>query len=286
MKNMKISEVIEKMHEFHQPYTEGKKTRDKILYGNANQQCTGIAVTATANFDVLQKAVKEGVNLIISHEGITYNYEKLYDVDEVDNDVLQAKLKYIRDNDLCIWRDHDHMHGSGGPHVTERLRNDMIFYGTMEELGWKPYCVSDPKKPLWFEIPETTAEQLADELMEKWNLNGLRIVGNRNAVIKTVFFAEHVIASEFNKFDIPKIDACRKADCIIPFEIVDYTLTQYVRDAAFMGQNKVMFEMGHFTAEELGMKYLVKLLPEFFGNQFKVVYIQSGDTFDYQLRKR
>ena len=53
-----------------------------------------------------------------------------------------------------------------------------------------------------------------------------------------------------------------------------------------MGLNKVMFEMGHFTAEELGMKYLTELLPKFFNDEFKVVYIQSGDTFDYQLRKR
>ena len=282
---MKISEVIEKMHEFHQPYTEGKKTRDKVLYGDSQQECKGIAVTATANFDVLQKAVHEGVNLIISHEGITYNYEKTYNVDEVDNEVLQTKLKFIRDNNLCIWRDHDHIHGNGGPFIAERLRSDMIFYGTMEELGWKPYCISDPKKPLWFEIPETTAEKLADELMEKWNLNGLRIVGNKNAVVKTVFFAEHVIASEWDKYDLPKINAAQKADCIIPFEIVDYTLTQYVRDAAFMGLNKVMFEMGHFTAEELGMKYLTRLLPDYLNNEIKVVYIQSGDTFDYQLRK-
>ena len=282
---MKICEVIEKMDEFHQPYTPGKSTRDKVLYGDPDQQCTGIAVTATANYDVLQKAVEQGVNLIISHEGITYNYEKSFNVDEVSNEVLQAKLKYIRDNGLCIWRDHDHMHGNGGPMMKERLRNDMIFYGTMKELGWEKYCESDPKKPLWFRIPEKTAEELAQELIEKWNLRGLRIVGNRNAVIRTVFLCEHVIANQWDQYDIPKIDAAEKADCLIPFEIVDYTLTQYVRDAAFMGKNKVMFEMGHFTAEELGMKYLTQLLPEYFNNELKVVYIQSGDTFDYMLRK-
>ncbi|MBR0386067.1 MAG: Nif3-like dinuclear metal center hexameric protein [Erysipelotrichaceae bacterium] len=245
-----------------------------------------MAVTATANYDVLQKAAAHGINLIISHEGIKYNYEKGGSVDEADNDVLQAKLKFIRDNGLCIWRDHDHMHGNGGPHVTERLRNDMIFYGTMKELGWQPYCINDPKKPLWFEIPETTAVELADELMKKWDLNGLRIVGNRNARIRTVFFAEHVIASEWDRYDIPKIDAARKADCIIPFEIVDYTLTQYVRDAAFMGKNKVMFEMGHFTAEELGMKYLAEALSGYLNNELKIIFIRSGDTFDYILRKR
>lgn len=283
---MKISDVIQKLDEFHQPYTSNPRTRDKVLYGDPELECTGIAVTATANMDVLRKAVEQGINLIVSHEGITYNYEKGYDsVDDVQNEVLQAKLQFIRDNKLCIWRDHDHMHGNGGPHITERLRNDMIFYGTMKELGWEEYCINDPKKPLWYEIPETSVDELAQFLIEKWNLNGLRIVGNRNAKIKTVFFCEHIIAGQFDQFDIPKLDAAEKADALIPLEIVDYTLTQYVRDAAMQGKNKVLFEMGHFSAEELGMKYLVKLLPEFFNNEFKVVYLQSGDTFDYILRK-
>ncbi|MBR0136880.1 MAG: Nif3-like dinuclear metal center hexameric protein [Erysipelotrichaceae bacterium] len=278
---MKISEVIEKMDEFHQPYTPGKMTRDVILYGDPDIECTGIAVTATANLDVLHKAVENGVNLIISHEGITYNYEKSYNVDEVSNEVLQAKLKFIRDNNLCIWRDHDHMHG-GGPRFVERVRADMIFYGTMKELGWEPYNIDDPKKPLWFKIPEKSAEELARELIEKWNLNGLRIVGNRNARISTVFICEHVQGGER---DLPIIDNAEKADAMIPLEICDFTLTQYVRDAAYLGKNKVLFEMGHFSAEELGMKYLVKVLPEFFNNELKVIYLQSGDTFDYILRK-
>lgn len=279
---MKISEVIEKMDEFHQPYTPGKMTRDLVLYGDPDVECTGIAVTATANFNVLRKAVEEGINLIISHEGITYNYEKGGNVDEVENEVLQEKLKFIREHGLCIWRDHDHMHG-GGPRFVERVRNDMIFYGTMKELGWEPYNIGDPKKPLWFRIPEKSAEELADELMEKWNLNGLRIVGNRNARISTVFICEHVNGGER---DLPIIDNAEKADAIIPLEICDFTLTQYVRDAAFLGKNKILLEMGHFTAEELGMKYLEKVLPAYFNNELKVRYIQSGDTFEYILRKK
>ena len=41
---------------------------------------------------------------------------------------------------------------------------------------------------------------------------------------------------------------------LIPFEICDYALTQYVIDAAAQGRNKVLLEIGHFNCEELGMK--------------------------------
>lgn len=43
--------------------------------------------------------------------------------------------------------------------------------------------------------------------------------------------------------------------------------------------------MGHFNAEELGMKYLEKVLPDVFENKLKVKYIQSGDTFNYLVRE-
>ena len=48
--------------------------------------------------------------------------------------------------------------------------------------------------------------------------------------------------------------------------------------------NKVIFEMGHFNGEELGMKYLAKSLLEVFGETIPVEFIQSGDGFNYVVR--
>lgn len=278
---MKICEVIEKVKEWHQPYEEKPKTRDQYLCGDPEAECTGVAVTCCATLDVMQKAAEKGINLIISHEGISYNYEKGLKVEEYKNKVLLAKLAFAKEHGIVVWRDHDHMHGSGGPFMKERIREDMIFYGTMKELGWEDYVVGDKKKPLWFNIPKTTARALAEEIKEKWHLNGLRVVGNLDAEVETVFFCEHIIASNFDQNDIPKMDAAEKADVLIPLEIVDYTLTSYVRDAATLGLNKVILEMGHFNGEELGMRYLEKVLPDVLDHQLPVTYIQSGDTFQY-----
>ncbi len=275
---MKIIEVIEKIKEWHQPYEERLKTRDQYLCGDPEAECTGIAVTCCATLDVMQKAAEKGINLIISHEGISYNYEKLLKPEEYRNEVLLKKLEFAKEHGIVVWRDHDHMHGSGAPHETARIREDMIFYGTMKELGWEKYVVGDKKKPLWFNIPKTSARALAEEIKNAWHLNGLRVVGNLDAEIETVHFVEHVLGGEH---DIRILDNAEKADALIPLEIVDYTLTSYVRDAAALGMNKVIFEMGHFNGEELGMRYLEKVLPEVFDNQLPVVYIQSGDTFQY-----
>ena len=75
-----------------------------------------------------------------------------------------------------------------------------------------------------------------------------------------------------------------EADLLIPLEIVDWTLTSYVRDACQLGMPKAILEMGHFNTEELGMKYLAKLLPEVTGADVPVKFIKSGDTYSYIMR--
>ena len=282
---MKIKELLELLKEYHLPYTEQERTRDLVLCGDIEQECTGVATTCCATLEVMQKAVEKGINFIISHEGITYNYEKgKVPVSEVENEVLQYKLNYASEHGLVVWRDHDHMHGDR-PRDGLRIRPDMIFYGTMKELGWEEYVVGDSKKPLLYKIPQTTVKQLAQDLMKAWNLNGLRVVGNTDCLVSSVFIAEHVIASQWDGFDISKMDMIDKADVFIPLEIVDYTLTSCVRDAATMGKNKAILEMGHFNAEELGMKYLARELKEVFKEVDTVEFIQSGDTFSYLLRE-
>lgn len=279
---MKVREAIEKIKEWHKPYEEREKTRDLYLCGDPQNECTGIAVTCCCTLDVMKKAVEHGVNLIISHEGITYNYEKALPDKNFSNEVLVEKLDYAKRHGLTVWRDHDHMHRSDRPDAIDRIREDMIFYGTMMELGWEDYVIGDKKKPLWYKIPKTTARQLADEIIRKWNLNGLRIVGNLDSEVETVYICEHILGGEK---DAKAMDNAEKADVMIPLEIVDYTLTSYVRDAATLGRNKVIFEMGHFNAEELGMRYLETVLPEVFDHELKIVYIQSGDTFTYYTKQ-
>ena len=67
-------------------------------------------------------------------------------------------------------------------------------------------------------------------------------------------------------------------------EIVDYTLTEYVRDSAMTGAGPVIIGMGHFNVEEPGMQYMVKYLPEAIGEPVPCRFVQSGDNCRYILR--
>lgn len=277
---MKIFEAIDLIREFHQPYVWNENTRDTLLCGDLHKECTGICVTCCATYEIIRKCAENNINLIITHEGITYNFEKKYDVKNINDEIVKTKLDFASEKAIAIWRDHDAMHG---PMIKNAIREktDLIFYGIMKETGWEKYCIDDIKKPLWYKFEPMSAENFGRLLIDKWNLNGLRIIGDLNSTISTVYFCEHVNGGER---DIPILENCRNADAIIPLEICDYTVSTYVRDAIAMNKNKVLFEMGHFNVEELGMKYMAELLNKNFESKLPVVYMQSGDQFGYMLK--
>ncbi len=272
---MKISEIIRKIEKWHEPFEkkEGIPGRDGILYGNPDTECTGIAVTVVADFDTLVRARDRGLNLVITHESIFYgNSDSLAPV-------YREKQKFITENNMVVYRDHDRLHGDGLPFFPIRKTNDFIFYGIMQELGWKKYVTGDRMKPLCYEIPETTARDLAETLMEKFGVTGMRVVGDLDARVRTVCFVEHVSGG---KQDLQKMPLAEKYDALIPLEICDYTLSAYVKDEAYLNHDKVILEMGHFNVEQLGMKYMVSWLPEAIGDEsIRVEYVPASDTYQY-----
>jgi putative NIF3 family GTP cyclohydrolase 1 type 2 len=160
---------------------------------------------------------------------------------------------------------------------------DWIYFGIMKELSWDSYVYGETTKPLFYKIPETSVRGLADELMKKLNLTGIRVVGDQNAKVSTIFICEHVGTMPGNDSSLFKKAAT--ADVMIPLEIVDWTLSEYVRDSAQLGMPKTILEMGHFNFEELGMKYMAESwLPDLVEHTVPVQFIQSGDSFSYLIR--
>ena len=117
-------------------------------------------------------------------------------------------------------------------------------------------------------------------LKEKLGLNGIRVIGDKAAKISTVFICEHLFGGEQDLRKISRIEQ-EGAQAIIPLEIVDWTVCAYVRDCCQLGEKKVVYNLGHFNFEELGMKHLARNIPELIGFAVPVEYLNSGDTFDY-----
>lgn len=277
---MKISEILKKLEAWHAPLDHPEHTADSVKCGDAERECTGVAVTVCVTVDVIRQAAEQGCNLIIGHEPLFYGDSEYAPTLERDA-VYQEKNALLEKHGIVVYRNHDHMHGPGGPMAKVHTETDYIYYGIMKELGWEAYREGEETKPLWYKIPKTSVRELTNWLLAAFDLTGARIVGNPDGAVETVFLCEHV---QGRPNDYEAIAKAADADVMIPLEIVDWTLTSYVRDAAQLGYNKAIIEMGHFNTEELGMRYLAKLLPEITGADVPVRFVKSGDAYSYIVR--
>lgn len=77
-------------------------------------------------------------------------------------------------------------------------------------------------------------------------------------------------------------------DCLLAMELIDFTVSEYIRDAAMLGAGKCAIHLGHFNLEEPGMEYMAEWIPKALaaaGYQRKiqpfVSFLPMGDTYGY-----
>lgn len=305
---MKISEVIRKVKEYHYGYLSSKDgivpineetTRDKILFGNPDVECTGIVTTCWAHKDVIEEAIRLGANLIICHEALFWNHGDHTDwLKEQGNLTYLHKAKLLEKHGIVVWRDHDYIH-SGIP-LEDGRYVDGIFYGLADTLGWIPYIdektsqeidqaegwndfsVQGKLNPLSYIIPEMTVGELAKFLVDRLELNGVKVMGNLDKKVSRISVPFHVLGEA--KFAIT-LAGEDKVDCFLTMEVVDFTLAEYVRDASLDNDGAAIIGMGHFNIEEPGMKYMAKYIPKAIEADIPCTFVQSGDNYQYVVKE-
>ncbi|CEN27895.1 Nif3-like dinuclear metal center hexameric protein [Lactococcus piscium] len=289
---MKIQEVIDRLMAYH-PDLGDAETCDGIKFGDAQVACTGIVSALVPTVEVIKQAISLGANLLIVHEPTSYLTPdwSTWRAD-FDCQVYDEKIALIQAHQLLIFRDHDHMHAH---------QPDQIFTGVLSYLGWLPYLTATQTVPFGFtiEFPESkTLQAINQELMTKIGMNGLRYIGNGQARIKKLAFVGHLFPDAFipqqEKEDGTWTDYATEViksmvqdgiECIIPGEVVEWTVLSYIRDANAQGKNLACINPGHFNWEELGAKYAAAWLKEITDAQVPVTYVATGDLWQYQIKQ-
>ena len=293
---MKIQEVIDRIKKYSRGVSEDgtpindETTRDQVLFGTTDKECTGIVTTCFASVEVIRKAKELGANLIISHEALFWNHGDHTDwLEEDQNKVYLRKKALLLEDGITVWRDHDYIHsglpnGKGGWY-------DGIFKGFLYETGllenYVPKIGSSVQyrgMPLELRFENgITVKDLAKKIIDGAGLNGIRTIGNPDTVVHKVAIPMHQIGfadkqtiSAINKNDI---------DCLITMELIDYTTNEYMRDGMMLGDPKAILAVGHFNVEEPGMKYMLQCLPEALEtSDIPMTYVQSGDMNTFILK--
>lgn len=275
---MLISEVIDGVkaycgHDWGGPIYDDT-TRDQVLWGPVDVECTGIVTTCFASADVIRQAHARGANLIICHEALFWNHGD-HTCWLAGNKTFAAKRALLEECGITVWRLHDHIHSG----ILEDGRLvDGIFMGLADKLGWRDYVRGDTARPMEFEIPETSAGELARFLVGRLGLAGTRIVGDADARVRTVLVPMHLIG-QFDNATTARMDS--GFDCLVTMEATDFTTSEYVRDSAQLGLGKAMICIGHFNVEEPGMEYMLCWLPRAIGADVPASFVASGDPWTY-----
>jgi putative NIF3 family GTP cyclohydrolase 1 type 2 len=237
-------------------------TVDTLKAGDPNTVVTGIVTTFMDTYPVLEQAVADGKNLIITHEPTFYNHRD--DTSILAGDAVQAqKLEYIRQHHLVVWRFHDTWH----------LRQpDGILTGVVEELGWKPYQSS--VDPHLFTIPATTVSQLAANLRSRTGSRSIRIVGDVNMNVTHV----GLLPGASGLVKQAKMLERDDVQVLVAGESAEWEGVEYAQDAAAEGRHKALILLGHEISEEAGMQYCAEWLKGILPGM-PIEFIKAGEPF-------
>lgn len=224
------------------------QTVDTFKAGDPDTSVTGIAVTMMATMDVLERASAQGLNFIITHEPTFYAHlDKPEGLPESDP-VWSEKRAFIEKHKMVVWRFHDYWH---------RRNPDGIEAGTVRTLGWEKYQRADNQ--YLFVLPETTVQQLAEEVAHKLGSPVVRVVGAPDMKVTKIALSPGAAGFERETHALERDDV----EVLLVGETREWETVEYAADAATEGRKKALIVIGHIPSEQAGMEECTRWLKGF-----------------------
>ena len=240
--------------------------RDLYRIGGPGSPVAGISTTFGTNLNLMQRSVKAGLNMIITHEPTFWT-----DADVVPpggpsggtfceltcqaDPLYKAKLDYAVSNKVVVWRIHDHIH---------RMEPDLISVGLSNRLNWTRYQVGGNLER--WDIPPTTLGELARYVAKALDTRSVRVIGDPNLRVAKIGFGRGVGRPG------------QEVDCNIGSDCREYDAYEYARDACLSSGKKGAIYIAHEAHEDPGMEEFAKWLKPFVP-EVPVQYVSTTDEF-------
>jgi putative NIF3 family GTP cyclohydrolase 1 type 2 len=237
--------------------------RDTFKSGGPDTPVTGIATTVFASFDLIQRAVAAGLNMVIPHEVTYWNDRDDTRLVESDPLVYQQKLAYLAAHNVVIFRTHDSMHDQ---------RPDVTYVGSAREIGLDATYETAPGSHR-FVVPETTLAALAASVQRRLGARAIRVVGDPRARVTRIQLGVGYATPAANATDVDVVISGEQQE-------VDGVLDgpEYVLDAAVLGMPKGWIMLGHAVSEESGMLEMADWIRGFVP-EVPVQLVKAGEPF-------
>lgn len=244
-------------------FADNDKTVDIIKAGERNMKVTGIVTTMFATIELIQKAIKLNANLIIVHEPTFYSGNRDERSWVESSDVINRKMKLLKDNNICIWRAHDSIH---------TIKPDGVTKGVVQQLGWDNYFKGEKT----FSIPPMRFKELIKHLKTKLGIEHVRVIGNAKESCSKICLLPGAWGGKMQMTTIME----DKPDVLIVGELSEWETAEYVRDARLLGDKISLVVLGHSLSEEPGMQWMAEWLkPQLPG--LPITHIIAGNPLQW-----
>jgi NIF3 (NGG1p interacting factor 3) len=250
-------------------------TLDGIKAGDAATEITGIATTAMATMDMLNRAANAKTNLVVTLEPVFFGRLDAQPPAGAaspagrgvagiapDDPIYVAKRQFIEKNRLVIFRFTDHW----------RVRKpDPFATGLAQTMNWTRYRIGDD--PLNYEIPAITIEALATDLATRLRARaGIRVVGEKQTSVRRISLLPGVSALAATMKALPD------CDLVLAGETREWESVEYAQDTVASGQKKGLIMLGRVLSQDPGMNVCAEWLKGVFSGT-PVRWLPAGDPY-------
>lgn len=253
---MTAQEIFNTVHAMGGAVTED--TVDTCKAGEPQTMVDKLAVCFIATPRVICEAKAWGAQMLLTHEPTFYTNDDTADVD----DVTLAKMALVRESALVICRYHDGMHSAAPDQIHDGFLKALALDGVMND-----------SKHLTMQTP-MTAKELAALIRTRCSLQCVRVVGDDTHPIHTLGLYLGAPSGDEVLHDLKK----HVCDAVVIGEVCEWSIGEYVRDAAELGFHKALLILGHVGSERDGMMRLAKTLDATL-DAVDVRYFECGEIY-------
>lgn len=233
-------------------------TVDTCKEGDLSVEVDKLAVCFIATPQVIREAKAWGAQMVLTHEPTYYTND-----DTADNDpITLAKKRLVEDAGMVICRFHDGLHNAESDRINTGFAKMAALQGVMLD-----------KVHFELETP-LTARELAERCESAGNMRCVRIVGDAVRPLKILGLYLGAPWGEVMLNDLKS----GASDAIVTGEVCEWSVGEYVRDAAQLGISKAMLILGHVGSERDGMRLLATELQT--ALPVKVAYFECGELYE------
>lgn len=250
---MKVKEIYDLLNAYAPYELQAHYDNSGLNVGNPNDEVKKILLAVDVSLEVLDEAIENGCNLIVSHHPIIF--APLKNIVE-SNYVCNVVMKAIK-NSINLISCHTNM--------------DLAVGGINDSLatyldGINPHRITDGDYACIFDVEETDMQSFAKFVSEKLNDDRVSTIGTGR--VKTIA----IVGGAGGDFGL--IDYCIQNDIVLVTSEIKHHLARMIDD-----RNGKLVTVGHFTSERIFVNIVKGILKD------KVTLLESKQTTPFNSKQ-